>query len=73
MMQMLQHGDYPGQSSVKFLPMIDLDPNDPPCIFSMLKFVLSQAVLHGVTPVLTFDQPFTGKLLLLSDLSKVKT
>ena len=57
MMQMLHRGEYPGQSSVTFLPMIDLDPNDPSCIYSTLEFVSSQAGKYDVTPVLTFDQP----------------
>ena len=63
MMQMLHHGEYLGQSSVTFLPMIDLDPNDPSCIYSTLKFVSSQAAKYDVTPVLTFDQPLYWKAL----------
>ena len=62
-MQMLHHGNYPGQASVVFLPMIDLAPSDPSCIFSTLKFVTSQALEYDVTPVLTFDQPLYWKAL----------
>ena len=43
--------------------MIDLDPNDPSCIYSTLKFVSSQAGKYNVTPVLTFDQPLYWKAL----------
>ena len=54
------------QSSVTCLPMIDLDPNDPSCIYSTLKFVSSQA--GNVTPVLTFDQPLYWKVLTINRL-----
>ena len=63
MMQMLHDGPHPGKSSIEFLPMIDLDPCDPTCIYSTLKFVVSQAWLYDVTPVLTFDQPLYWKAL----------
>ena len=63
MMQMLHDGPHPGKSSIEFLPMIDLDPCDPTCIYSTLKFVLSHAQLYDVTPVLTFDQPLYWKAL----------
>ena len=43
--------------------MIDLDPSDPSCIFSTLKFVSLQAAKHGVTPIVTFDQPLYWKAL----------
>ena len=33
-MQMLHYGEYPGESSVMFLPMIDLDPSYPSCIYT---------------------------------------
>ena len=60
---MLHHGEYPGQSSVTFLPMIDLDPNDSSCIYSTLKFVSSQAGKYNVTLVVTLDQPLCWKAL----------
>ncbi|RUM44709.1 MAG: hypothetical protein DSY80_04100 [Desulfocapsa sp.] len=63
MMQMLHHGEYPGQSSIMFLPMIDLDTSDPSCIYSTLKFVSYHAMQYNVTPVLTFDQPLYWKSL----------
>lgn len=78
LMQMLHHGDYPGQSSIMFLPMIDMNPGDPSCIYSTLQFVTSQAKQHKVTPVLTFDQPLYWKALTIiqcqsseSDLKKI--
>lgn len=63
MMQTLHHGEYPGQSDVVFLPMIDLNPSDPSCIYSTLKFVSNQAKKQNVTPILTFDQPLYWKAL----------
>ena len=63
MMQMLHHGEYPGESSVMFLPMIDLDPIDPSCIYTTMKFVSSQARRYNATPILTFDQPLYWKVL----------
>lgn len=63
MMKMLNSGDHPGQSSVIFLPMIDMDPGDLTCIYSTLHFVCSHAVRYGVTPILTFDQPLWWKAM----------
>ena len=37
-MQKICEGDYPGHSSIMFLPMIDLDPSDKTCIYSTLLF-----------------------------------
>ena len=34
MMQVLHHGEHPGKASFVFLPMIDMDPNNPTCIFN---------------------------------------
>ena len=56
-MQMVHQGDHPQPSSVMFLPMIDLDPNDPTCIYSTLNYVCNHARKHQCTPVITFDQP----------------
>ena len=42
-----------------FLPIIDLSPTDPTCIYTTLEFVIDQAKSLNVrTPVLRFDQPF---------------
>ena len=39
-----------------FLPMIDLDPSDPSCIYTTMKFVSYQARRYDATPILAFDQ-----------------
>ena len=36
MMQFVYHGDYPGKSSVMFLPIIDMNSSDTTCICSIL-------------------------------------
>ena len=36
-------GDYPDQSVVHMIPIIDLDPTDMSCIYSTLLFVIKQA------------------------------
>ena len=56
-MQMIWKGEYPGPSSVTFLPMIDLNPSDVSCIYSTMLFIRKQAKCYNFTPVLTFDQP----------------
>ena len=59
--QVASKGDYPGKTSVVFLPMIDLNPSDPTCIFSTMQFVCDQALRYKFTPILTFDQPLFWK------------
>lgn len=59
--QMISRGSYPGRTSVVFLPMIDLIPSDPSCIFSTMLFVSDQALQHKKTAILTFDQPMYWK------------
>ena len=39
------------------LPMINLDPSDPSCIYTTMQFVSSQAKPYDATLILTFDQP----------------
>ena len=65
LMQSIHQGAHPGRSSVLFLPMIDLDPNNMTCIFSTLNYVCDQAKVYNVTPVVTFDQPLFWKALLI--------
>ena len=60
-MQMVHQGDHPQTSSVMFLPMIDLDPNDPTCIYSTLIYICNHARKYNCTPVITFDQPLWWK------------
>ena len=43
--------------------MINLDQCDPLCIYSTLRFVVSQARFYNITPVLTFDRPLYWKAL----------
>ena len=46
MMQLSHRGNHPGQSSVTFLLMIDMNSSDPTCIFSTLKFDSEHARQH---------------------------
>ena len=62
-MQMVQNGDYPGQSSVVLLPMLDLNPSDMPCVYSTLQFVAVHARNLNMTPIVRFDQPLYWKAL----------
>ena len=61
LMQMVQQGFHPGQSSIHFLPMIDMNPSDLTCIYSTLMFVSAEAKRYGLKAVLTFDQPLFWK------------
>ena len=46
------------KSTITFLPIIDLNPNDESCIYSTLLFVTEQAKRMRVhVPCVTFDQP----------------
>ncbi|MES9884095.1 MAG: hypothetical protein ABW185_24890, partial [Sedimenticola sp.] len=63
MMQLVHKGDHPGQSSISFLPMIDMNPSDMTCIYSTMLYISSHARRYGVTPILTFDQPLLWKAL----------
>ncbi|CAC5388950.1 unnamed protein product [Mytilus coruscus] len=60
-MQMVQTGDFPGKSSVSFLPMIDLNASDMTCVYSTLNFGSNQAKRYDITAILTFDQPLYWK------------
>ena len=64
-MQMIHTGDFPGQSSFLFLPMIDLDPGDLSCIYSTLQYISSHARRHNVSTVVTFHQPLWLKAVTL--------
>ena len=65
MMQFAHRGSHPGQSSVVFLPMMDMSSSNTTCIFSTLKFVSEHARRHKVTPIVTFDQPLWWKALMI--------
>ena len=60
-MQLVQQGSHHGQSSIVFLPMIDMNPSDMSCIYSTLKFVSNEASRINACPVITFDQPLYWK------------
>ena len=46
------------KSNVIMLPIIDLQPTNPSCIYSTLLFIQSQASKYQMqTPIVTFDQP----------------
>ena len=62
-MQMVQTGVYPGQSSIVFLPILDLNPSDMSCVYSTLRFVSAHAQNMNVTPIVTFDQPLYWKAI----------
>ena len=62
-MQRVCDGQYPGKSSVLFLPMIDLDSTDTTCVYSTLLFVSKRAKRYGFTPILTFYRPLWWKVL----------
>jgi len=49
-------GEYPGQPSVVFMHMIDLNPSDETCSCSTLLWVSEHAKRYNVTTVITFDQ-----------------
>ena len=55
---MISGGEYPGKATVSFLTILDLNPFDSTCIYSVLNFISSQANALGIkTRILTFDQP----------------
>ena len=62
-MQMVHKGNHQGESSILFLPMIDMDPGNISCVYSTLHFICQQASRYQVTPVITFDQPLWWKAL----------
>ena len=64
-MQMFHRGSHPGQSSIKFLPMIDMSSSDPTCIYSTLSFIADHAKRYNSTPIITFDQPLWWKAYLM--------
>ncbi len=52
-----QEKAHPGQSSIRYLPMIDMYSGDKTCILSTLEFICDLASKHNLAPVVTFDQP----------------
>ena len=62
-MHMVHQGSFPGQSSILFMPMIDMNPSDKTCIYSTLHYICAEAKRNKTTPVLTFDHPLWWKAL----------
>eukprot|EP00794_Sanderia_malayensis_P020950 gene20950-23000_t len=60
-MQMVHNGEHPGQSSIIFMPMIDMKSSDESCIMSTMHFVAEQAERYNMSPILTFDKPLYWK------------
>ena len=60
-MQMIYKGDRPEQSSVIFMPMIDMKFSNESCILSTMYFVSNQAKQYNVNKILTFNQPLYWK------------
>ena len=62
MMHILHEGSqHPGQSSVTFLPMINMYSGDKSCILSTLDFICNLAMKHKLPTIVTFDQPLYWK------------
>ena len=59
---MVHTGSHPGESSVAFMPMIDLKANDETYIFSTKHFFVGQAKKYNADPKLTFDLPLYQKV-----------
>ncbi|KAG1656137.1 Solute carrier family 35 member G1 [Nymphon striatum] len=57
-MQTFRSGDYPGQSEINLLPIINLNPSDMTCSYSTLLFVIDQCKKNNSGPAcITFDEP----------------
>ena len=48
---------HPGNSNIRYLPMIDHNPSDISCVYSTLINTNERASRAGKTLVITFDQP----------------
>ena len=64
-MQMVCEGHYADQSTISFLPMIDLEPKDMTCVYSTLSFICDHAKRYSVTQIVTFDQPLWWKAMII--------
>lgn len=66
-MQSVCVGPHAPKTSIKFLPIVDLNPSDESCIYSTLMFVDKEAKRHGMhTTCITFDQPLYIKAVDIS-------
>ena len=64
-MQFVHKGDHPGETSIRFLPTIDMDPGNTTCIYSTLHYVAKIAKKQKSNPILIFDQPLYWKSLMI--------
>ena len=71
-MQMVSKGQFPGPSSIQFLPIIDMNPSDISCVYSTMKFIDTEAKKYGKVSVVTFDQPLYWKALMIACDSELK-
>ena len=61
MLQQPREGHYPGQSTISFLPVIDLEPTDMTWVYSTLS-LCGHARHYSVTPILQhLMSPFGGR------------
>ena len=60
-MQIVHKSEHLGQSSVIFMPIIDMKSSDKSCILSTRHFATEQARCYNTSPILTFDQPLYWK------------
>ena len=62
MMHTIHSGnEHPGQSSIVYLPMIDMYSGDATCILSTLEYLCNLAMKYKLSPIITFDQPLYWK------------
>ena len=61
MLQQPREGHYPGQSTISFLPVIDLEPIDMTWVYSTIS-LCGHARHYSVTPILQhLMSPFGGR------------
>ena len=54
LIQRVLEGSYPGQSTITFLPMIDMQPTNMSCVYSTLYFASNLTAKYKVKPGLIF-------------------
>ena len=63
-MQAISTGDHSQPSEITMLPIINLDPGNYSCIYSVLMWIVDQTkLLNNPTACITFDQPLWLKAL----------
>lgn len=60
-MQTVNTGHHPGQASIFFMPMTNLNSTDPACIFSTMHFVAEQFSHYNIAHIFTFNEPLYWK------------